>query len=37
MPAVGKLMADQLKAGAQTREGERDLENLLRTVIARSA
>jgi enoyl-CoA hydratase/carnithine racemase len=36
-PAVGQLMTDQLKAGAQTREGERDLESLLRGVIARSA
>lgn len=37
MPSVGQLMADQLKAGAQTRKGERDLESLLRGVIARSA
>lgn len=36
-PAVGQLMTDQLQAGAQTREGERDLESLLRGVIARSA
>lgn len=36
-PAVGQLMADQLEAGAQTRDGERDLEKLLRDVIARSA
>ncbi|GGE85588.1 enoyl-CoA hydratase/isomerase family protein [Sphingomonas prati] len=36
-PAVGQLMTDQLKAGAQTRDGERDLESLLRGVIARSA
>ncbi len=36
-PAVGQLMANQLKAGAQTRDGERDLESLLRGVIARSA
>lgn len=35
-PAVGQLMTDQLEAGAQTREGERDLESLLRGVIARS-
>lgn len=35
-PAVGQLMTDQLQAGAQTREGERDLESLLRGVIARS-
>ncbi len=37
MPAVGQLMTDQLKAGAQTREGERDLESLLRGVIAHFA
>lgn len=35
-PATGQLMADQLKAGAQTRDGERDLEALLRSVIAHS-
>ena len=35
-PATGQLMADQLKAGAQTRDGERDLEALLRGVAARS-
>lgn len=36
-PRVSQLMTDQLKAGAQTRDGERDLESLLRGVIARSA
>lgn len=36
-PAIGQLMTDQLQAGAQTRQGERDLESLLRGVIARSA
>lgn len=36
-PSVGQLMAGQLKAGAQTRDGERDLESLLRSVIERSA
>jgi enoyl-CoA hydratase/carnithine racemase len=35
-PTTGQLMADQLKAGAQTRDGERELEALLRDVIARS-
>ena len=33
-PATGRLMADQLRAGAQTRDGERDLDTLLRNVIA---
>lgn len=37
LSAVGQLMTDQLKAGAQTRDGERDLEALLRGVISRSA
>ncbi len=32
-PPTGQLMADQLRAGAQTRDGERDLETLLRDVI----
>lgn len=35
-PATGQLMANQLKAGAQTRSGERDLETLLRGVAAPS-
>ena len=32
--ATGRLMADQLRAGAQTRDGERELDTLLRNVIA---
>lgn len=33
-PSVGQLMMKQLAAGAQTRDGERDLEHLLRGVSA---
>ncbi|GAA2695302.1 MULTISPECIES: enoyl-CoA hydratase/isomerase family protein [Actinosynnema] len=36
-PAAGELMAGMMAAGAQTREGERDLEGLAREVGARVA
>jgi hypothetical protein len=34
-PSVGQLMMEQLAAGAQTRDGERELENLLRSASAK--